>query len=180
MAFINITGQLEITINGQSYGLTCPLTAFVGCCHINGTYYWYYQGGNVYECHPVYDYNKNMYVDGDCIGGSHQPEKVYCDPCANKCSKDSPSKLSYSGQYKWLFDMYIGNSQTISGIKLAEWTVTGGQDPAFTRSDCTSSKLSVNGKSVCCGAIPEEFETVDLGTISKDVTELLNSSPNTT
>lgn len=175
MAFINITGQLEITINGQSYGLTCPLDTGVGCCTPNGTYYWYYQGGGIYMCGPTYDYNLGRYVDGNCIGNSKEPEKVYCDPCVNKCCKDcNGNALSYSGEHQWLFNTYIGDSQTISGIKLVEWTVTGGYDGTGT-SDCTSSKLCVNGECVCCSAIPEESATVDLGTISKDVTELLKT-----
>ena len=175
MSFINLTADLEITINGQNYGLICPLQMDIGCCNINGTYYWYYQNGDVRLCSPTYNSESGKYEQIDCIGGSHQPEKVYCDPCANKCSKDSPSKLSYSGSHKWLFDMYIGNSQTISGIKLAEWTVTGGYDGTINTSDCNVGKLCVNGKCVCCSASPEQVETVHLGTISKDITELLKT-----
>lgn len=176
MANINIVGEFEITIGGQSFGLTCPIQNWATCCTENGTYTFFYSGGGVSICPPGSPpWNPDITWADLC--GLNTPiesiEQVFCDPCANRCCKDcGGTPTSYSGNYKWLFTQYVNRSPNPIVIPLKTYTVTGGYDPQTGK--CGENKLCVNGTCVCCND-PEAYAEVNIGSVSKDIEELLKA-----
>ena len=176
MADINVHGELEITIAGQSYGITCPFQTNVTCCTSNGTFTFFYAaGGGITLCPPGSPpWNKDI-TWADMCGLNNQPndaQKVFCDPCANKCNKDGCGG-KYQGEYKWLFERYINKNNNPVSIPLKTFTVSGGVDDNNPNAGCGTNKVCVNGTCICCNE--GGTADVDLGTVSKDVTELLKA-----
>lgn len=177
MANISVRGDLEITVGGQSFGITCPFQNNVTCCTSNGTFTFYYAaGGGITVCPPGSPpWNPNITWSDLCglNNTSKSPQKVFCDPCANKCSKDGCGSGKYIGNYKWLFEVYLNKSNIPLNIPIATYDVSGGYDDNNPSAGCGTKKVCVNGTCVCCSK--DETAEVDLGTISKDIQELLTA-----
>jgi len=177
MASISVEGTLDITIGGSSYGFTCPFQTNVTCCSSNGTYTFFYAaGGGISVCPPGGpSWDKNI-TWADLCGLNNPPDtgaqKVFCDPCVNRCSKDGCGG-KYTGNYKWLFEMYVNKSNNPVAIPLKTFSVSGGVDDDNLGAGCGTGKLCVNGTCLCCK--DDSYATVDLGEISIDLQTLLKA-----
>lgn len=175
MANINVVGTLNITIGGQSFGITCPFQNNVACCSENGTYTFFVSGGTgISICPPGGPSWDTSITWSDVCGLNNPPdnvEQVFCDPCVNRCNKNgSPSK--YTGSYRWLFTQYVNRSANPIVIPIATYSVSGGYDPKTGK--CGEEKICVNGTCLCCND-PDATAEVDLGEKSIDVQYLLKT-----
>lgn len=134
MCTINFYGSIDITIEGQSYGLTCDWSYSVGCGSPNGTYTVYFLDGSINVCPPGSEESCGLNQNYPSV----QYTQVFCDPCLNKCTKDGNTQV-YNGNQKWMFTTYVNNAPSPRPIVLDTFTVNG-----------NDKKLSAGGEGCCC------------------------------
>lgn len=177
---VNVVYQLDITLNGNSFGLSCEQSTAIGCCSAEGTYRVYYWEGMLLVAAPgmPLPFPEPTASQGDT-------PQVFCDPCKNKCTKDG-NPLKYNGNEDWLFTTYVNNSPEPEAILINQFTVSKNFNPSKVYRDvngyvrcgplppnATKGVITVNDQSICCTA--SEPITVYLGPVSKDIKELLKA-----
>lgn len=118
MCTINFYGSIDITIGGQSFGLTCDWGHGVNCGGPEGTYTVYYLNGSIGVCPPG--------SEDACGLNQNYPHvqytKVFCDPCLNRCNTDG-NVLKYIGDQHWMFTTYVNGSPSPTPLVLDTFTV---------------------------------------------------------
>jgi hypothetical protein len=142
MANIYIIGSIDISINGQSYGLTCDWGYNIACCSKPGTYTVFYLNGGISICQPgdeeLCGLNNNY--------PSVQYTQVFCDPCLNRCNKDG-NTLKYNGDQQWLFTTYVNNAPEPRPLVLTTFSAS----TPYPKCD-GSGKISVGDVELCCNS----------------------------
>lgn len=142
MCTINVYGSVDITIGGQSYGLTCDWGKDVNCNGPFGTYTVYILNGVLGVCAPG---NEEACGLNNVNQPYRQHTQVFCDPCINRCNKDG-NVLKYQGNQKWLFTTYVNASPNPTPIIVD--TFTASIDEGDIR--FKNLQLSVADKTCCC------------------------------
>jgi hypothetical protein len=174
MCNISVEGSLDITIEGNSYGFTCPWQTNITCCSEPGTYTVFYQNGGIGICppgSPPWDPSITwLDVCGLNKSDTGDYTQVFCDPCLDRCNKDG-SIMRYTGNQQWLFTTYVNASPEPRPIILTTFSVSG----ECCKNGCgdLDSKLSVNGTECCCR--DNSSLTVYVPEVSKDIKDLLKT-----
>lgn len=159
MGSINVTVALDITVNGESYGLICYQTYNISCCDPSGTYRVFYWEGMLFLVKP----GANPPWPEPSDTGDNP--KVFCDPCKNKCTIDN-NPLKYGGDQKWLFTTYVNNSPDSVPILIDQFNVNK-NFPSDACNDISGykGKLTVDDKTICCAlayGAPQDPDVIDI------------------
>lgn len=178
MGSINVDFTLDITVDGQYVGLSCNNVWDMSCCAERGTWNIVYYQGMVM---PLAPNSSSIPFDGE---GGNESQKVFCDPCKDKCFQDG-NIYKYDGDQKWLFETYVNSSPEPQPIYLAQFTVSKNwKRSKFSNNDCgtpyeeeliqdatAQDILSVGDQSVCC--VSDEIKTYYMQPVAKELKDLL-------
>lgn len=168
MCVVKIMGNIDITIEGQSLGLTCAFEEHFGCENEPGSYRIYLQNGAFGVCGPETEYcplDKNSNV-------THK--EVFCDPCKPRCTQgDDPQELVYAGQQHWLFTSYVNGAPSPKAIEVYSFEISKRKDKYG------NEILVVQDQECCCnksGVVLEDFKVILVPEKQVDIQEIIKSS----
>jgi hypothetical protein len=167
---IKIRGGIDITIEGNSFGLSCSYEEDFNCDHEEGTYRIYLLDGTFGVCGPdteVCPLDKSNRPD-------IQHSEVFCDPCKPRCTQtDPPQELEYAGQQEWLFTTYVNGAPSATPILVDSFELKKRKDKY------NNYILVIEDKECCCnktGVVLDDFLVINREQLSIDIKQIVKSS----